>query len=67
MKDSRFDLEEVKDGVSLDDILVTIEKAYIEKALDITKGNKNQAADLLGISYRSFRHRIGKYEVENNK
>ncbi len=56
----RFDLDEVADGVSLDSILEEIERAYLQKALEVTDGNKQAAAELLGISYRSFRHRVGK-------
>ena len=56
----RFDLDEVAQGVSLDEILESIERAYVEKALSCTQGNKNKAAELLGISLRSFRYRIDK-------
>ncbi|PIE67572.1 MAG: Fis family transcriptional regulator [Deltaproteobacteria bacterium] len=56
----RFDLDEVAYGVDLDSILEEIERAYIEKALECAQDNKNKAADLLGLSLRSFRYRIGK-------
>jgi len=56
----RYDLDEVAKGVALDVILREIEYAYLQKALDITEGNKNRAAELLGITFRSFRHRLGK-------
>jgi len=56
----RYDLDEVAKGVALDVILREIEYAYLQKALDITDGNKNRAAELLGITFRSFRHRLGK-------
>ena len=59
----RFDLDEVAHGVALDEILETIERAYIEKALSCAQGNKNKAAELLGISLRSFRYRIDKLNV----
>jgi two-component system response regulator PilR (NtrC family) len=65
VKDKRFDLDEVKNGVSLDAILTEIERAYLEKALEYSNGNKNNAAELLGISYRSFRHRLSKLDIEN--
>ena len=60
IRDRRFDLDEVAHGVALDSILEEIERAYIEKALECTNGNKNKAADLLGLSLRSFRYRIDK-------
>lgn len=56
----RFDLQSVENGVHLDEIMETIEKAYITKALEISKGKKNKAADLLGLTFRTFRYRIEK-------
>jgi two-component system response regulator PilR (NtrC family) len=60
IKDRRFDLDEVTQGVSLDNILEEIERAYLLKALELTNGNKNKAAELLGISFRSMRYRLDK-------
>jgi two-component system response regulator PilR (NtrC family) len=60
IRNRRFDLDEVSHGVSLDTILEEIERAYIEKAMECTDGNKNKAADLLGLSLRSFRYRVDK-------
>jgi len=65
VKDRRFDLNEVPNGVSLDTILAEIEKAYVEKALDCSGGNKQQAAKLLDISLRSLRYRLDKVGVED--
>lgn len=56
----RFDLEAVANGVNLDEILESIEKAYINKALETSKGTKNKAAGLLGLTFRSFRYRLEK-------
>ena len=66
IKDKRFDLDEVKNGVSLDVILEEIEKAYLEKALDCTNGKKQEAAELLGISFRTFRYRLQKLEIDKS-
>jgi two-component system response regulator PilR (NtrC family) len=60
IKDRRFDLDEVSHGVALDGILEAIERAYLLKALEVANGNKNKAADLLGISFRSLRYRLEK-------
>ena len=60
IKDRRFDLDEVNQGVALDNILEEIERAYLLKALEVTNGNKNKAAELLGISFRSMRYRLDK-------
>jgi two-component system response regulator PilR (NtrC family) len=62
--DRRFDLDEVSRGVSLDIILEEIESAYLKKALDCSNGNKNKAAELLGISFRSLRYRLDKLRIE---
>ena len=63
-KDRRFDLDDVPRGVSLDIILEEIERAYLKKALDCSNGNKNKAAELLGISFRSLRYRFDKLRIE---
>jgi two-component system response regulator PilR (NtrC family) len=60
IKDRRFDLDEVSHGVALDSILEEIERAYLLKALEVSNGNKNKAAELLGISFRSLRYRLEK-------
>ncbi|MEW6079345.1 MAG: sigma-54 dependent transcriptional regulator [Thermodesulfobacteriota bacterium] len=60
----RFDLDEVTNGVQLDEILSEIEKAYLNKAMEVSGGNKNRACELLGISPRSFRYRLDKLDLE---
>ena len=64
IKDRRFDLDEVAKGVALDTILEEIERAYLKKALDCSQGNKNKAADLSGISFRSLRYRLDKLTID---
>jgi two-component system response regulator PilR (NtrC family) len=63
-KDRRFDLDEVGRGVNLDSIMAEIERAYLKKALDCSDGNKNKAAELLGISFRSLRYRLEKLGID---
>lgn len=63
IKNRRFDLEEVEKGVALDEIMAEIETAYLEKALEYSNGNKNRAADLLGITFRSIRYRLDKLRI----
>ena len=58
----RFNLDEVEQGVDLDEILSAIEQAYIEKAMKIAGGNKSKAADCLNLSLRSLRYRLDKTE-----
>lgn len=46
---------------SLDDNLAAYEKTILLRALAEAGGVKKRAAELLGINYRSFRHRLQKY------
>jgi two-component system response regulator PilR (NtrC family) len=48
-------------GISLDDELATHEKSLLVAAFKKAGGVQKKAAELLGISYRSFRHRLEKY------
>ncbi len=66
VKDRRFDLDEVKKGVALDVILTEIEMAYLEKALEYSDGNKQKAAELLGVNYTTFLYRLDKIEKNGN-
>jgi two-component system, NtrC family, response regulator PilR len=63
IKHRRFDLDEVRNGVSLDTILEEIERAYLVKALECTNGRKQEAAELLDISFRTFRYRMSKLDL----
>jgi two-component system, NtrC family, response regulator PilR len=64
VENKRYDVDEVAKGVALDNILAEIERAYLKKALEVSRGNKNKAADLLGITFRSFRYRLDKLDIE---
>jgi two-component system response regulator PilR (NtrC family) len=64
VQDRRFDVDEVAKGVALDSIIEEIERAYLKKALECSNGNKNKAAELLGISFRSIRYRLEKLCME---
>ena len=66
VQNKRFDLDEVPHGVALDNILADIEQAYLKKALECTGGNKNKAAELLGITFRSFRYRLDKLNLDSD-
>ena len=52
------------EGASLDEQLATREKQMLLAALDRASGVKKKAAVLLGINYRSFRHRLQKYSLD---
>ncbi|GAB6141353.1 two-component system response regulator PilR [Methylosoma difficile] len=50
---------------SLEDFLEDIEKKAISKALEDNKWNKTAAAKQLGLSFRSFRYRLKKLNMED--
>ncbi len=53
-----------KKGLDLDSIISDIEKTYLLDSLKLTNGNKTEAAKLLNLSFRSFRHRLSKYDIK---
>lgn len=53
--------------ISLDEELSTHEKCLLLGALKRAGGVQKKAAELLGINYRSFRHRMEKYSLLNMK
>ncbi len=54
-------------GLSLDAELETHEKCILLGALKRSKGVQKRAAEILGINYRSLRHRLEKYGLLNPK
>jgi two-component system response regulator PilR (NtrC family) len=48
-------------GVDLEALLERTERTFLRKALEKTGGVKTDAAKLLGLTFRSFRHRLQKY------
>ncbi len=50
-------------GFSLTRHLDDISKKYIQEALAVTGGSLQKAAPLLGLSYRTIRYLIGKYDL----
>jgi len=53
-----------RNGLPLDEYLEKIESEEIRQALVQAKGNKTQAAKLLGISFRAMRYKLKKLELE---
>ena len=51
------------DGVDMEKYVAQIERTLLQSALNQSNGVQTRAADLLGISYRSFRHLMKKYEL----
>ncbi|MDA8429989.1 MAG: sigma-54 dependent transcriptional regulator [Geobacteraceae bacterium] len=52
-------------GMALEPLLEDLEKRYLLKALDKTAGVKKKAAELLGMSFRSFRYRLAKFGLDS--
>ena len=50
-------------GVGMEGYVASIERSLLQTALDRSNGVQTKAADLLSISYRSFRHLMKKYEL----
>ena len=50
-------------GIDLEKYIQELEKAYIVAALDSCEGVGTRAAELLKMSYRSFRHYSKKYNI----
>ncbi len=54
------------EGLDLDKAVTEYERRIIEKALKKCGGVKKKAAELLGISFRSIRYKLEKYETDDN-
>jgi len=52
-----------EEGLNLEYLLEEAEKTLLYKALEKAEGVKTEAAKLLGLSFRSFRHRLQKYDA----
>jgi two-component system response regulator PilR (NtrC family) len=64
VEDRRFNLDEVEQGVDLDEILSAIESAYLKKAMELAGGNKSKAAEYLNLTLRSMRYRLDKAAID---
>src|SRR5271165_4567168 len=51
------------DGIDFEKVIAETEKRYLQAALEKAGGVRTQAAELLKISYRSFRHYAKKHEL----
>jgi len=51
------------DGINLEEHVQKLERSYLLAALERSGGVRTQAASMLGMSYRSFRHYAKKYGV----
>src|SRR5881628_2798701 len=51
------------DGVDMEEYVADIERSLLQNALAQSNGVQTRAADLLKVSYRSFRHLMKKYDL----
>jgi two-component system response regulator PilR (NtrC family) len=51
------------EGVDFEGRVSLVEKQYLQAALQAAGGVRRRAAELLKMSYRSFRHYAKKYEI----
>ena len=51
------------DGVDFEKYVASVERSLIESALEQSGGVQIRAAELLKVSYRSFRHLLKKYDI----
>ncbi len=58
--------ESVEFPVDLERILESLERRYIESALERSGGVKKKAAKLLGINFRSLRYRLQKFGLHDD-
>ncbi|MFT5655147.1 MAG: hypothetical protein ACI9XU_000862 [Arenicella sp.] len=49
---------------TIEDYLIAEETKALKSALEQTQGNKTEAAKLLGMTFRSFRYKLTKYEID---
>jgi len=52
------------EGFDLEDYVANLQKSYLEEALNRSGGVQVKAAELLRMSYRSFRHYMQKHGIE---
>lgn len=51
------------EGVDLEEVVSSVEKDLLLRALSKTGGKKKEAAKLVNLSFRSFRYKLAKYEI----
>ena len=67
-KEIRLPLPDFKNGpINLDEVLAEVEVQYLKHALEFTGGVKKKAADLLGMTFRSIRYRLGKLGMDSEE
>lgn len=55
---------EISLPVNLETLVEKLEEKYIKKALEVAENNQTKAAKLLGLTLRTLRYKMSKYDVE---
>ena len=55
---------EIAEGMDFEETIRGMERKYLHEALRLTNGKKTEAAKLLNLSFRSFRHKLSKYGIK---
>jgi two-component system response regulator PilR (NtrC family) len=59
-------LEHRQEPIDLEKLLELLERGVLEAALRHTRGNKTDAARLLGLTFRSLRYKLAKYGQDSD-
>ena len=65
-KQLAHEMEIPDEGLDLEGMVEQLERNLLVKALKRTGGVRKQAADLLGITFRSIRYRLDKYDLKDS-
>jgi len=55
---------EIKPGFKLNETIEAITRDYVQKALEMSRGKLKEAAELLGVNYRSIRYLVDKFNLK---
>ncbi|HDJ22293.1 MAG TPA: sigma-54-dependent Fis family transcriptional regulator, partial [Candidatus Aminicenantes bacterium] len=55
---------EIKPGFRLNETIEAITRDYVQKALEMSRGKLKEAAELLGVNYRSIRYLVDKFDLK---
>ena len=53
------------EGFSLEEHLASVERRLLLRALEESQGVRKRAAELLGMTFRQFRYRLAKYDLDD--
>ena len=56
-----------EDGLDLEKLIENVEIGLIQQALDRTNQSRKKSASLLGLTARSLRYRLQKYELDQDE